>query len=105
MDPMEALIVAAASLAAGELTEAAEALDSYRAWRRRGGYEPHDGDRRAGDLGRRLHCGCQGDGDGDGDKGTAALGDAVDLVLADVVRRATAMQQNGNGDEAYFSTH
>ena len=53
MDPSQALREAEDCLRAGQPAEAAEALARYRAWRRRGGFEPPGGDGLADELRRR----------------------------------------------------
>jgi hypothetical protein len=52
MDPAACLRRAAEALADNDIDEARAALDDYRAWRSRGGFEPADGD----DLERQLRA-------------------------------------------------
>lgn len=54
LDPKSCLQRAADALAEQDWDEARQALKDYRAWRRRGGFEPAGGDEREQDLRRRL---------------------------------------------------
>ena len=93
MDPEQALRDATAHLRAGARVDAAEALAAYRAWRRGGGYEPNDGDRRARELARRLAASGQDGNVGDSngpDGSTVTLAAAVDAILTGLLRRADA---------------
>ena len=89
MDPAQALLDAESHLAAGERAAAAEALAAYRAWRRGGGFEPQDGDRRARDLTSRLAAGNHG---GD-DDGPVALESALESILTRLIRRGPVDEQ------------
>ena len=89
MDPLQALHDAESHLAAGERADAAEALAAYHAWRRCGGFEPPDGDRRARNLARRL-VGSNHDGD---DGGPVALAVVLESILTQLIRRGPVAEQ------------
>ena len=94
MDPQQVLLDVAKHLAAGEQSAAAEALSAYWTWRRRGGYEPPDGDHRAAQvaqLARRLGR-SRYDDEANGEP-PMTLADAIESVLAALLtRRETAAQ-------------
>ena len=54
MDPVACLQRAHDALDDGNLDEARDLLASYRDWRRRGGFEPENGDQRADGLEQML---------------------------------------------------
>lgn len=54
MDPEACLTRAEEALADGDLEECQAALDDYRDWRSRGGFQPADGDDRAAGIRERL---------------------------------------------------
>ena len=85
MDPEQALRDATTHLVAAHLCDAATALAGYWAWRRKGGFEPRDGDRRARDLGRHLASAGKARDDNHGDAVTLTA--AVDAVLAGLLER------------------
>lgn len=72
MDPEAALREAKLALRRKDYEEAAEALSNYWDWRKSGGFEPKNGDRRAEALGAKLS-----DEWGDGDSGWGEAGGYV----------------------------
>jgi hypothetical protein len=93
MDPEQALRDAEQHIGDGDLDQAAEALNAYRTWRRGGGFEPADGDRRARELGRRLararrdRDGAAADSDASDDATCCTIAEAIAAIMADLERR------------------
>jgi hypothetical protein len=98
MDPAATLRDAESHLRDGELSEAAESLAHYRAWRQAGGFEPPDGDRRAHELERHLaklrhDRGRPAAGGEANDGGPVSIAQALVEAMADLERR---LQEKGN---------
>lgn len=69
MDPKAALDSAERALKRKDYYTAGEYLDNYWEWRRRGGFEPKGGDKRASKLGEKLSEEWEGGESGWGDAG------------------------------------
>jgi hypothetical protein len=74
MDPKACLRRAATALADGDPSGAEAALDDFREWRRRGGFEPTGGDEAARLLGRLVESQRRQGVGGDHDGASAAAG-------------------------------